>query len=141
MDNKQLVDRRVRKYYWIDDYNCARTTMKTLSEMLSYSISSQLDSACIGMHGAGGYRAQCGIVEGTLLLLGCYLKSKGIDDCEIVKYCYDFAESFVDKFGSLSCRVLRPIGFGKDAPLHACEELTKKGIYHSYDYIKSIEPL
>jgi hypothetical protein len=138
MDYHKLIDQRVHEYYWTNDYNCARTTMKSLAELLSYTIDDQLDHAAMGMHGAGGYQAQCGIVEGTLLLLGCYLKSKHVDDIQIVKYCYDFAESFETNFGSLICKMLRPIGFSKNNPPHACEELTKNGIKHSFSYFRSI---
>ncbi len=136
MNDKKMIEDAVHRHYWENDFNCARTTMKILSKIFDYKIRSQLDNAAIGMHGAGRYGAQCGLVEGTLLFLGCYLKDRGYPDEEIERQCYTFARSFEKEFGSLLCRALRPIGFSPDNPPHACEELTVRAVEFSGSFIK-----
>jgi len=70
LDTLTLVQQRVHEYYWRDDANCATTTLKILSETLAVEVCDQVIDAALGMHGAGGYRAQCGLVEGALMFLG-----------------------------------------------------------------------
>lgn len=41
--------------------------------------------AALGMHGAGGYRAQCGLVEGALMFIGIWGKMHGKEEAEIVR--------------------------------------------------------
>ncbi len=139
MDAEKMIRESVHDLYWNNDVNCARTTMLILSQLFTYRITEQLYYAAVGMHGAGKYRAQCGIVEGTLLFLGCYLTSQRKDEDYIVSACYRFAESFENKFGALTCRVLRPIGFNENDPPHACENLTVNAIMFSYSYISGLD--
>ncbi len=54
----------------------------------------QLLWSAAGLHGAGGYRAQCGLVEGTLMFIGVYFHVMGKTENEIVSACYDFAAAF-----------------------------------------------
>ena len=90
------------------------------------------------MHGAGGYRAQCGLVEGTLMFIGIYLHTIGKTEDEIVSACYNFASAFDREFGSLRCFELRPTGFSESDPPHMCENLTCNGIGFAYQYILGI---
>ena len=41
--------------------------MLCLGELLGFHIEEQTYAAAVGMHGAGGFRAQCGLVEGALM--------------------------------------------------------------------------
>ena len=101
-------------------------------------IEPQVIWSAVGLHGAGGYRAQCGLVEGTLMFIGIYLHALGKTETEIVSVCYDFASAFESTFGSLRCFELRPTGFSENDPPHMCENLTCKGIAFSYQYILKI---
>lgn len=92
MNADKIINDSVHDMYWNMDMNCARTAMMTLSKVFGYKIEDQLDHAGIGMHGAGGFGAQCGIVEGTLMFIGCYLKSNCIKDNIIVKFCFDLPD-------------------------------------------------
>ena len=74
------VRNAVHNYYWIDDINCATATLKILSKAFSINISPQVIDSAIGMHGAGKYGAQCGLVEGSLMFIGIYGKSQYLDD-------------------------------------------------------------
>jgi len=56
---------------------------------------------------------------------------------KIVTRCYDFAKEFEKEFGSLNCRDLRPQGFKLDNPPHLCEEITKKVIAFTLNYLNS----
>lgn len=60
------LSKRVHDLYWSDNTNCARTMLICLSERYHVPIEQQVMKAAIGLHGAGGYRAQCGLVEGGL---------------------------------------------------------------------------
>lgn len=126
-----FVKNRVRRYFAEEDLNCATTALLIMSEYFDVAIDRQVLHAAVGMHGAGGYRAQCGIVEGTLMSIGILGKVRGIPEKNIVEFCADFANSFELEFTSLSCRDLRPGGFNDDDPPHLCEELTVRGITHN----------
>ena len=72
---KEYIKKRVHELYWNDDINCARTTIICLRELFKVSIEPQTLWSAVGLHGAGGYRAQCGLVEGALIFI-CWEKQK-----------------------------------------------------------------
>ena len=133
---KDYIAKRVHELYWEQDLNCARTTMICLSELFQVTIDQSVFWAAAGMHGAGKYRAQCGLVEGALMFTGVYFQSIGKTEEEAVSACYHFAELFEKEYGSLRCRELRPTGFSEDDPPHMCEQLTCSTIEFAYQYIK-----
>lgn len=91
--------------------------------------------SAVGLHGAGGYRAQCGLVEGSLMFIGIYFHMQGKSEDEIVSACYEFACAFEKTFSSLRCFELRPTGFSENDPPHMCENLTCSAIEFAYQYI------
>jgi len=121
-----------------DGINCATTTLKILSEAFEVDLDEQVVDAALGMHGAGEYGAQCGLVEGTLMFLGIYGRGKNIPDNAIVQCCSEFAKQFENEFGSLQCSVLRPEGFHPDNPSHICEPLTCRAVEFSIRYISAL---
>ena len=131
---KQIVN-RVHELYWKDDINCARTTLICLGELFTTAIESQTILSAVGLHGAGGYRAQCGLVEGSLMFMGIYLHKIGQTENKIVSACRGFAKNFEEKFGSLRCKELRPNGFSRNDPPHLCEALTCESVIFAYKYI------
>jgi C_GCAxxG_C_C family probable redox protein len=135
MQLEGFVSKRVHDYYWQRDLNCATTTLKILSEKFEIPLNEQVIDAAIGMHGAGGFRAQCGLVEGMLMFLGIFGRHHELPDQKTVKLCYNFASEFQTRFGSLLCRELRPEGFHPDNPPHLCEQLTKNAIIFAVEYI------
>ena len=135
---KEYIINRVHELYWDEDINCARTTIICLSELFEISLEPQTIWSAVGLHGAGGYRAQCGLVEGALMFIGIYLHMLGKTEDEIVSDCYNFASSFDNTFGSLRCLGLRPSGFSESDPPHMCEKLTCNGIEFAYQYILEI---
>jgi C_GCAxxG_C_C family probable redox protein len=136
-----LIKKRVYSYYWIDDINCATTTIKILSEIFNIQIEQQVLDSAIGLHGAGEYGAQCGLVEGTLIFLGIYGRHNKIEEKEIIKLCKEFATKFEAEFKSLQCSILRPEGFKEDNPPHLCEILTCNAISFSRDFISNIKTI
>lgn len=135
MDLRERVRDRVHDCYWAHDWNCAVTTLRILSEVFEVPLNQQVLEAALGMHGAGGYRAQCGLVEGALMFIGVGGKAQGLEDATVVKACYSFAEQFEDQFGSLLCRDLRPGGFSPDDPPHLCEELTREALLFDVSFV------
>lgn len=135
---KEYMKNRVHELYWNDDINCARAAIICLSELFEITIEQQTIWSAVGLHGAGGYRAQCGLVEGTLMFIGIYLHMIGKSEDEIVSACYNFASAFDREFGSLRCFELRPTGFSESDPPHMCENLTCNGIEFAYQYILGI---
>ena len=61
---KEYITKRVHELYWKEDINCARTAIVCLSELFEIVIEPQTIWSAVGLHGAGGYRAQCGYVRG-----------------------------------------------------------------------------
>jgi len=135
---KEYITKRVHELYWHDDINCARTAILCLGELFETVVEPQIIWSAVGLHGAGGYRAQCGLVEGTLMFVGIYFHILGKTESEIVSACYDFASAFDKAFGSLRCLELRPTGFSENNPPHLCENLTCKAIEFTYCYILEI---
>lgn len=135
METKAFIQTKVNKYYWQDDINCATTNLKILSEIFSIELTEQVIDAALGMHGAGTYGAQCGLVEGTLMFLGIIGRCNGISDDKIVDSCNEFAKQFENRFQTLLCKVLRPEGFHQDNPPHLCEELTCEAVMINVDFI------
>lgn len=135
---KEYIKNRVHELYWNDDINCARTVIICLSELFKIDVEPQISWAAVGLHGAGGYRAQCGLVEGTLMFMGIYLHTLGKAENEIVSACYDFASAFEKRFGSLRCLELRPSGFSENDPPHMCENLTCNSVEFIYQFILEI---
>jgi len=141
MEIKKLIDERVHSYYWDEDLNCATTMLKILAEIFDVSLSKQVLDAAVGMHGAGYFQAQCGLVEGALMFLGIYGKEQGLSEEEIVDNCYYFASKFEEQFESLVCKELRPEGFKPDDPPHLCEGLSKNAVLFTANYIFADEKI
>lgn len=135
--NEQIKN-RVHELYWKDDINCARTAILCLSELFEVRVEPQVLWSAVGLHGAGGYRAQCGLVEGTLMFIGIYFHMLGKTEDEMVSACYNFASAFERTFGSLRCLELRPAGFSENDPPHLCEKLTCTAIEFAYQFIAKI---
>ena len=138
MKLEKFVKQRVNQYYWTDDINCATTTLKILCEKFNIEINPQVIDATIGMHGAGEYGAQCGLVEGTLMFIGIYGRKHNIALEKIVLLCNKFASQYESKFKSLQCSVLRPEGFNKNNPPHICEPLTCNAVEFAINFIEQI---
>lgn len=138
---KEYITKRVHELYWEEDINCARTTLMCLSGLFQVNLEPQTILSAVGLHGAGGYRAQCGLVEGALMFIGIYLPMLGKTEDEVVSACHNFASAFDKSFGSLTCFKLRPTGFSEHDPPHMCENLTCSAIEFSYEYILAIAKL
>ncbi len=135
MDINKLIKQRVHNYYWELDLNCATTMLRILSEIIGIDLQHQVLDAAAGMHGAGKYRAQCGLVEGGLMFIGIIGNMKGVTKPLIEKNCYNFALKYEKEFGSLVCRELRPEGFKENNPPHLCAELTEKAVKFTKNYL------
>jgi C_GCAxxG_C_C family probable redox protein len=138
MRSDEFVKERVSKYYWKDNRNCAITTLNILSEYFGIVLNNQIIDSAIGMHGAGEYGAQCGLVEGSLMFIGIFGKENDIPDNIIVNSCREFAKQFEHKFNSLQCSILRPEGFHRDNPPHICESLTCKAVDFSINFVSTL---
>ena len=130
---EEYIRKEVHRLYWELDENCARTTLRILSRLTGIRIEDQTLIAASGMHGAGGYGAQCGLVEGTLMFLAVIAGSRGYED--IPGLCRRFAGEYEAAFGSLRCSDLRPGGFSEDDPPHRCEDLTCRSVQFVYDFV------
>ena len=134
LETKKVIQERVHNYYWEKDINCARTMLLCLGELFQIEYDIETVNAAIGLHGAGGFRAQCGLVEGALMFTGVYYSKLGKTEQEITSICYRYAEAFQERFGSLRCSQLRPNGFQIDDQPHLCEEITCRAIEFAYDF-------
>lgn len=134
-NEQEYIRQRVHELYYGIDMNCARTTLTILGELLDVKIEEQTMDAALGLHGAGGFRAQCGLVEGALMFIGIWGRLHGKEEKEIVKKCYEYASVFTLKFGSLTCRDLRPGGFQASDSPHLCETLTGNSISFAYKFV------
>lgn len=133
---KELIETRVHHYYWDQDLNCAETMLKILAELFSLEINSQVFHSSIGMHGAGKYGAQCGLVEGSLMFIGLLGAARGLEKEQAVDLCREFAGRFEQRFRSLRCKELRPQGFREADPPHLCEGKSRIAIGFTAEFIQ-----
>lgn len=68
---------RVHDLYWNSNLNCARAMLACLGEAFGVTVAPQTFHAAVGMHGAGRFRAQCGLVEGALMFIGILGTERG----------------------------------------------------------------
>lgn len=134
------IRERVHEYYWKDDINCARTMLLCLSELFYVKVNKETVTAAIGLHGAGGFRAQCGLVEGALMFIGIHYSQLGQREEVITQTCYEYAQAFEKSFGSLRCFDLRPNGFTPNDPPHMCEKLTCEAVAFAYHFLLDRQP-
>lgn len=125
---------RVHDYYWNENLSCAMTTLKILSEIFYTELDHQVIDAAFGLN-AGRLGSQCGLVEGALMFIGIYGQQKGLKLQGITELCHRFSSDFQDEFGSLLCKELRPQGFSPDNPPHLCENITKRAVTFSTEFI------
>ncbi len=136
MNIKRRIEERVNQCYKNEHINCATTILKILEEQFHTQLQDQISKAAIGMHGAGRYGAQCGLVEGALMFIGIYGSNTGLEKDKISSLCYSFAGAFEKRFESLSCSVLRPEGFNDNQPPHLCMDLTIEAAEFIIDFLK-----
>lgn len=134
---QELIRKRVHGYYWEADLNCAATTLKILGEIFDVAVGEQLIAAATGMHGAGKYGAQCGLVEGSLMFIGIYGDKLGLGSERTVALCHAFAGRFEQRFSSLRCKELRPQGFRPEDPPHLCEGKTRIAVNFAAEFISA----
>lgn len=132
-----MIRSQVHDLYWNRQLNCARVGLEVLAGLHDLSLHDQVLDAAVGMHGAGKYGAQCGLLEGGLMILGIMGKNLGFDDGDIGEFCQELARCFESHFGSLVCRVLRPQGFSPENPPHLCEALTSDALIWIHEFIEN----
>ncbi len=135
MNQERLIAATVRERYWTYDDNCARTTLITLARLREVSLHGQVLASATGLHGAGRFGAQCGLVEGSLMMIGILGDRQRLDTQAVTLLCHAWATEFIGRFGSLNCRDLRPGGFRPDDPPHLCEPLTLQAIAFSAAFL------
>jgi hypothetical protein len=59
-----------------------------------------------------------------------------MSDDEIMEICREYASEFEKRFGSLSCRMLRPEGFEENLPPHLCEPLSIDAVCFDIEFIE-----
>ena len=137
-ETQRLIEERVHVYQWCDDLNCATIQLKVLAEKYGLTLHPQVLDAATGMHGAGKYGVQCGMVEGGLMFIGILGKMHGFDKLDVETFCREYAREFEGRFGSLLCSVLRPEGFKPENPLHPCEGLICEGAAFAWTFMDEL---
>jgi C_GCAxxG_C_C family probable redox protein len=136
MEITEYIKKNVAECYWRDNLNCATTMLNILAKTYRINLENQVINAAIGMHGAGSFGAQCGLVEGALMFIGIFGKEKGLPNETIIDLAYCYAQEFETHFASLVCKKLRPQGFKPDNPPHLCEKLTNQAVKFAIEYLE-----
>ncbi|RPI03134.1 MAG: C_GCAxxG_C_C family protein [Ignavibacteriae bacterium] len=139
MDHTHFIHERIHHYYWNNNINCATTILKILAEVHGLKLQDQVIDGAVGLHGAGGFGAQCGLVEGALLFIGIWGNKQGLSANITVRACRNYADAFNQRFGSLVCKELRPEGFGSHNPPHLCEKLTQEAVEFAVGWIEKLK--
>jgi len=133
---KNSIGEQVDKCYREYNLNCAKTMLKILSDFFDIKIEKQVYESATGLNGAGGYGAQCGLVEGCLMFIGIIGEKHNFKKEEILTICRDFAHDFQEKFGSVLCSKLRP-KIVNNSSIHLCENLTKDAVLFAVNFMES----
>lgn len=131
---RELIENRVHDYYWNEDLSCAITTLKILSEIFHGELHPQVIEAAVGLN-AGRLGSQCGLVEGALMFIGIYGQQNGLNSQDISELCHRYSSCFQDEFGSVLCNELRLQGFRSDNPPHLCENITRRAVVFSAEFL------
>ena len=134
-DKRKLIEGQTHVYQWRDDLNCATIVLKILAEKYGMELHEQVLDAARGMHGAGKYGVQCGLVEGGLMFIGILSQIYGFEKEDMEAFCQEFAREFEIRFGSLQCSILRHEGFKPENPPHMCEGLICDGVKFAWDFM------
>jgi C_GCAxxG_C_C family probable redox protein len=137
VNKEEYISQKVSDSYWNQNVNCATTMLNILAALHEIKLDRQVINSAVGMHGAGGFGAQCGLVEGSLMFIGILGKEKALSTETIIDLCYCFAQEFEKKFDSLLCKQLRPQGFKADNPPHLCEGLSKQAVNFTAEYLEN----
>ena len=137
--SEHFVSTKLDYFYNELDLNCAEASLKVLSEAFDFDLGQQLFDSASGMNGAGQFRAQCGLVEGPLMFMGAYLRSKQLSKDLVKISCQTFAKEFEANFGSLLCRDLRPNGFNENDLPYLCSGLSLKAIVFTLNYVSTLD--
>lgn len=129
------IEELVHDLYWIEDKNCAITTMKVLSEYYDIDIQSQLYESMIAMPGIGKHGLTCGIVNGAIMFISIYGKVLLVDQDNLKEIIHEYVDQFNVLFGSVNCITLRPEGFDMKNPPHLCEQLTTDALKFTCGFI------
>lgn len=113
--------------------------LRVLGAVTGQVIHEQVFAAATGMHGAGRYGAQCGLVEGGLMFLGVWGREMGRSEAWVAETCNAYAQGFEKRFGSLLCRVLRPQGFVDGQPPHMCEGLSLDAAHWAVEFTRRLQ--
>jgi len=122
-------------------YSCTHTVLEILGRYFDFPVPPQVMDAASGLHGAGRYGAQCGLVEGVLMFIGLRSCALGYDQSHIESLSSDWAAHFERCFGSLICRELRPEGFGHSVPPLKCLSLTVSAVKEAISVTAPFFPL
>lgn len=133
LDINTLITERVHQYYWENNISSTVTTLKILAECFGIELQDQIIDAALGMSGARTNRAQCGLIEGSLMFIGILGKDRGVSEKACIAFCQDLSNYFVQEYGSMQCKFLRPEGFYDENPPHLCEGLTTDVICKTVD--------
>ena len=138
MNIKEYIAKSVNDAYSINDLPCSVTTVKTINAIYRLDIPDAVIDAGWGFNGAGQYGAQCGLVEGALMLLSLLCRRRNFDREAADQIFFKFAAEFEQKFGSLNCRELRPEGFAPDNPPLLCEKISVTAIEFVAEFLEKV---
>lgn len=95
---------------FMNGYNCAQAVFSTYSESLGIRVNDALRIACGFGAGMGRRQETCGAVTGAYLLIGTKFGKVKKEDTASTEKTYalvdKFANQFIAKHGSVSCREL-----------------------------------
>jgi len=128
MELQEYIARRVEQEYHDLDTPCTPTTIKILSEVFKLELPKELVELSFALSGISKHGAQCGLVEGVLVMIGLIGHRQGLDKEVLAEICSDFLKQYDQKHGSLRCKELRLGGFNDDDPPNLCEGLTATSI-------------
>ena len=122
------------------NFNCAQATACTFCNVMGHDPVEVFKLAKAFGYGMGT-TGTCGAVSGMALVTGMKISDGDLDNPSTKKECYAMMEKltaeFLERNGSLECRVLKGIDTGE--PLKSCDEYIKDAVEILDKYLLGIE--
>ncbi len=104
-----LVD-RVRRYYLLEDLNCAESLLYAANDEFSLGLDAKGLRTMAGFGGGMGVETTCGALAGAVAAISVrFTKTRAHENPEVKEICKAFLDGFVERHGTMDCLPLKEL--------------------------------
>lgn len=115
----------IAKKYYHNGYNCAEAMLYAGNEYYQLDLSPQTYKLMAGFGGGANIEDICGVVSGSIALLGIiFVEKRASESKEIKEITQDFINRFKEEMGTINCKELK--GLYREEK-EKCSPIVEKG--------------